>query len=53
MVTVYFEVQSELIIMTIILHFRYGFPKLSLGPGCIKRCQVVVKVNIMSSDLIG
>jgi hypothetical protein len=22
-------------------------------PGCIKRCQVVVKVNIMSSDLIG
>jgi hypothetical protein len=21
--------------------------------GCIKRCQVVVKVNIMSSDLIG
>jgi hypothetical protein len=24
-----------------------------LRPGCIKRCQVVVKVNIMSSDLIG
>jgi hypothetical protein len=22
-------------------------------PGCIKRCQVVVKVNTMSSDLIG
>jgi hypothetical protein len=22
-------------------------------PGCIKRCQVVVKVNILSSDLIG
>jgi hypothetical protein len=22
-------------------------------PGCIKRCQIVVKVNIMSSDLIG
>jgi hypothetical protein len=22
-------------------------------PGCIKRCQVVVKVKIMSSDLIG
>jgi hypothetical protein len=25
----------------------------TFGPGCIKRCQVVVKVNIMSSDLIG
>jgi hypothetical protein len=25
----------------------------SLRPGCIKRCQVVVKVNIMSRDLIG
>jgi hypothetical protein len=25
----------------------------SLRPGCIKRCQVVVKVNIRSSDLIG
>jgi hypothetical protein len=25
----------------------------SLRPGCIKRCQVLVKVNIMSSDLIG
>jgi transposase InsO family protein len=25
----------------------------SLWPGCIKRCQVVVKVNTMSSDLIG
>jgi hypothetical protein len=24
-----------------------------LRPGCIKQCQVVVKVNIMSSDLIG
>jgi hypothetical protein len=24
-----------------------------LRPGCIKRCQVVVKLNIMSSDLIG
>jgi hypothetical protein len=24
-----------------------------LRPGCIKRCQVVVKVNIMSRDLIG
>jgi hypothetical protein len=24
-----------------------------LRPSCIKRCQVVVKVNIMSSDLIG
>jgi hypothetical protein len=23
------------------------------GPGCIKRCQAVVKVNIMSSDLFG
>jgi hypothetical protein len=22
-------------------------------PGCIKRCQFVVKVNILSSDLIG
>jgi hypothetical protein len=26
---------------------------IALWPGCIKRCQVVVKVNIMSSDLIG
>jgi hypothetical protein len=25
----------------------------SLRPGCIKRCQVVVKINIISSDLIG
>jgi hypothetical protein len=25
----------------------------NLRPGCIKRCQVVVKVNIMSKDLIG
>jgi hypothetical protein len=25
----------------------------SLRPGCIKRCQFVVKVNILSSDLIG
>jgi hypothetical protein len=24
----------------------------NLRPGCIKRCQVVVKVNIMSKDLI-
>jgi hypothetical protein len=24
-----------------------------LRPGCIKQCQVFVKVNIMSSDLIG
>jgi hypothetical protein len=24
-----------------------------IRPGCIKRCQVLVKVNIMSSDLIG
>jgi hypothetical protein len=22
-------------------------------PGCIKRCQIVVKLNILSSDLIG
>jgi hypothetical protein len=22
-------------------------------PGCVKRCQFVVKVNILSSDLIG
>jgi hypothetical protein len=27
--------------------------KRSLRPGCIKRCPVVVKVNIMSSNLIG
>jgi hypothetical protein len=25
----------------------------NLRPGCIKRCQVLVKVNTMSSDLIG
>jgi hypothetical protein len=25
----------------------------SLRPGCTKRCQFVVKVNILSSDLIG
>jgi hypothetical protein len=25
----------------------------TVRPGCIKRCQVLVKVNIMSSDLIG
>jgi hypothetical protein len=25
----------------------------TLRPGCIKRCQFVVKVNILSSDLIG
>jgi hypothetical protein len=25
----------------------------NLRPGCIKRCQLVVKVNILSSDLIG
>jgi hypothetical protein len=24
--------------------------KISLRPGCIKRCQFVVKVNILSSD---
>jgi hypothetical protein len=24
-----------------------------IRPGCIKPCQVIVKVNIMSSDLIG
>jgi hypothetical protein len=29
------------------------FNYFSHWPGCIKRCQVVVKVNIMSSDLIG
>jgi hypothetical protein len=31
-----------------------GFTSLEIfRPGCIKRCQVVVKVNIMSNDLIG
>jgi hypothetical protein len=27
--------------------------KMTVRPGCIKRCQFVVKVNILSSDLIG
>jgi hypothetical protein len=31
---------------------RHGI-KSHYRPGCIKRCQVVVKVNIMSRDLIG
>jgi hypothetical protein len=29
------------------------FVKTNLRPNCIKRCQFVVKVNILSSDLIG
>jgi hypothetical protein len=39
-------------------HVNIGFNytevrTISLRPGCIKRCQFVVKVNILSSDLIG
>jgi hypothetical protein len=32
---------------------QFSVREKTLGPGCIKRCKVVVKVNITSSDLIG
>jgi hypothetical protein len=34
-------------------HFNMSRSCSTLRPGCTKRCQAVVKVNIMSSDLFG